>query len=1255
MKNNFKQFVADRDRRHRFQRRLISLLCVLSVLVSASVSMMLTMPGMTASYDPALSNGVTEVLTDNPSHNGWIDYFGISVDANGNVSYDTEFVGSVWTDKSTFTEYTTSKGQTISAGTGNMLGVLSAIGSSMAITGRIYSPTDVMLILDLSSSMYNGSSKNTTTVNNMVKAVNNSIATLLSMNDYNRVGVTVYYGGSNVDVQAKASHSYVLLPLNRYIAASNGSYLTMNTSSNKLTSVRVTSGVRTESGSAVGGTTGHSIPDVAGTYIQAGLLQALNQFMSVPESDLSVSIHGQEVDRQPIYILMSDGEPTAGTVNFTDKNANAQFGNNSVSYRSDDETDFVTQLTAAYAKEQVGTHYRKEALFYTLALINTEYSLNVMDPENNSTTNIDTYWNNFVAADSSMTLKAKVFNTWSTWPNLKTITLTLNKVTLGDGTTFPSSVDQRLYVDEYFHTNTSGLENAFEMIISDIYIKSIYTPVQSTINRENTSGEVSFVDQIGEYMEVKDIKGILMGGNLHTGASFAKTIMNGESVLGTLGNATAFGMAFWTNVMEQIGLNKVFDMIGPNGEEFGRDVPAVAATEQLIISAYNAGQLYYFSDTDFSNYIGWYATSDNTYLGFWDGSDGGVVPEGATQRIKTYFFQSSISADDNQTMNTDMMYSTVWVKEDITTGVQTVVFSTPASLLPTLKYFVKLDVDGNLDSIHLGSLNEDTVFNADGSIKVRPIRLVYEVGLQSDINAKTLLDKVDATYLEQNTNQETGEVYFYSNEWERDQSTGYFTSNTYSYFRPSRFNDRYYYLEDSYIYYKDANGNFQPCTATDYPELSHEYELYTLHPLYSRNGTSISTGQYSMPLGDYAMDAAQKDSQGKWYVPVGTDHSLKHNEVSRFDRLKEASADGSIPANVTGTLNIRNAPTIDRTQNSTGTYLLAATLGNNGRIAVAPSGQTLMKVLLDTDGVTPYITDRDENFTFLVHEGQLLTDAEGSPIDYNDGAAVQAALGDRKVTLITLQVKAGNSESARQMLYDLTEYVWQDGAWHPKASETPPWECQYLQYYTVVELDSLNRYDFKDIAGTAGAYTFQYGVYPEGETDHTIYASNQFVTWKVNLTKIDAYQTANRLPGAVFGIYTSVQADGLTQAPEGYEAAVLTAEYYGSTWYLMDILITDENGTLAWDGLRQEQYLVVELKAPNGYYEPVVQNATIVEREAAPDLRNLDVTISNIPGTELPETGGSTNLPYIIIGSGMMIAAAALMFVYRSKRKEDIA
>ncbi len=1329
MKTNFWQFIADIIRKHDLRRRLISVLCILSLVVSAGVSLLLTLPGMTltTSLDPAANDaGVNQVVVDAASHNGWIDYFQI-----GTNTYNTEFVGSVWTDKSVFTSYKNYLDQEVAkAADGNMLGVLSAIGSSQAITGRIYTPTDVMLILDLSSSMYYNSGTKTwssTTVKAMVDAVNNSINTLLSLNDYNRIGVVVYYGGNQVGTNygSTTDHSKVLLPLERYKIQST--YVNFDT-----TNYIVSASARVEETNELKGESYGPMPQPAGTYAQLGIQNARKQFLGIAKDDTTVEIFGEDVKRQPVFIFMSDGRPTASTQNYANV-GNATFGLNSETYRTSDASDFVFQLASSYAKEAVGAHYNLEPLFYTLGLGVDKVSLNAMDPmgtnpdvvkstaEKTDEATITEWWEKLIAS-GSVTVDVRTNSSQYDWSELGWGTRTVGTATykLNDGSTakFPTSIDQMAYVDKYYPAErASDLSNAFESIVNEIILRSVYTPTQSDLNSVNQSGDVTFIDQIGQYMEIKEMKGIMMGGELHTGAHFASIFQSEEKaveVLGKLGNSSTFGLMFWHNIMDQLRITKTYATVAPDGTETGTDVPAVKAASDLITAAWTAGQLSYTSDTEFSNYIGWYqgTTTDGTkdaYLGFWNDRDpNDSAPTGATARIKTYFFQNKIQGDANQTYDTDMMYTTVWVKEDIVdgkpTGTQTVVFIVPASLLPTLKYFVKLDTNGKVESFHLGSVDADTVFK-DGKITTRPIRLIYEVGLRSDIDKTNLSQKVDSTYISNNSDPDTGQVYFYSNEWERkkdangEHSTyGYNMLNTYSYFRPSTFNDRYYYVEDVPVYFlptdrsADDINNFVLYNPSVHGALSTELNLYTQHPKYVRNKaddgnaatSEIEKTVYYMPIGDNIIKASsttmKQDTDGTWYVLAGARHELDvtttttTTTTTRFERekLSDGTGDG---ANPTGTLKWRNAPT--QVVNGSD-FILGSTLGNNGRIALVPDGQTLQKWLVDSDG-NPYPAETAQTFEFIFHEGPKI---EG--VDYADAKSIGEELlnSGLKYTKITLTVAEGKYYSDVVPLQNLTEYVYDPATdrWAPAADTTEKWGCTFGREYTLVELNTNYRYDFGKVQvgetvvsgkETAEVYTgdnrnhvyqFTYGVYPEGDEDHIIRATNYFKPWEILLTKTDnnTEGQTNNLPGAVFGLYSPKSDEAMTDVPTEYsQKATIQADDPGTaaqdsvTWYLSQIGTTDENGQITWSGLTHEVYYIVELSPPPGYYAPeegMEKDRWYVQRENEDPVK---VTVANTPGVELPSTGGIGSEPYIFIGAAMMLTSAVLMVVYLGKRKEE--
>ena len=181
-------------------KRMLSILICLALLMSF-------LPVAVQADQPQTDNRVADPAT----MDGWKQFFLPD-------PLNTENAGGVWTDKSVFID------ETAFAGTGitrdradSFLAALSAMASNMTVTGMANVPTDTVMILDLSSSMYEGYDRDPDTVQTMLTAVNESIEKLQNLNVNNRVGVVVYYGGVDRN-QSDATNSMVLLPLDRYSA-----------------------------------------------------------------------------------------------------------------------------------------------------------------------------------------------------------------------------------------------------------------------------------------------------------------------------------------------------------------------------------------------------------------------------------------------------------------------------------------------------------------------------------------------------------------------------------------------------------------------------------------------------------------------------------------------------------------------------------------------------------------------------------------------------------------------------------------------------------------------------------------------------------------------------------------------------------------------------------------------------------------------------------------------------------------------------
>lgn len=889
-------------------------------------------------------------VADPSTMDGWKKFFPTA----GDIS--TENAGGVWMDKSVFTDASAFAHTGITQdGADSFLVALSAMAANMSITGMSNVPTDTILVLDVSGSM-NDNQGNNDVAEELVAAANASIKTLLDTNSFNRVGV-VLYSGSSSSTTNYSTAAVLLLPLGRYDAGADGQYLNYSVTGNRET----TETVSLDSDVVYEGTTdapaAQSKTVVGATYIQRGVITAMNEFVAADnEVTVNDSVHGT-MNRKPVLVLMSDGAPTLGSTEFTDPGYNQDNGFNLGDGKDTSAAlGFSSQLSASYAKAKIEEKYGSEALFYTLGLgiSNNSVAIGVMDPDNAyANASLGDFWDLYDAAavGSSVTVQS---GGW--WTPSRSVT----KV---------ETAMEENYVDEYFAADgASGsladeLSKAFENIVGAIQLQSGYFPTLVSEN-EDLSGYISFVDKIGEYMEVTDVKGILIDGKLFSGADLASNFVADGGALGTYTEPTALGFEMVSAVRARLGLASDDD------------------ARTLIGLAYENGQLSYTDADNYSNYIGWYANAQGKFLGFYNEGTT-VLPAAAGNAetdpaflVKSYGYLGAVD-ESHGVSKSDMMYATVQVREEIATGEQLVTFAIPAALIPTVTYNVTLSERGTLSDL--------TVSGADN-----PIRLVYELALNDEINSFNVKEIVSAEYLadEHNVNDD-GSINFYTNRWDHANTTGYGTINTYSYFNPSRQNDKYYYLEDATVY-ADADG-------TEYTgaQPSDNVTLYRRYPVYKNNG-SLRTETVYRELSDAAKATAQQRGDGTWYIPKGNVHvNLDGYTIDKTE-------------NETGTLGHSYIPFVDTHDHTVGdsgyNYYVGATLGNNGKYTVVPqTGIKLTKAMADgaaaPAGAFDFtITNETDPADSSSYPGYLIL-ANGremnTQIKFTDGsAAVQLNPGD---------------------------------------------------------------------------------------------------------------------------------------------------------------------------------------------------------------------------------------------------------------------
>ncbi len=928
--------------KHSIGNRITSVLLVIAILFT-----MIPMVAMVATAANVNGNRIADPST----MDSWKEFFPIS----GEIS--TENAGGVWMDKSIFTDTSAFAGLGITQDDPeSFLVALSAMAANMSITGMSHVPTDSILVLDVSGSMNNDRGNNDV-AEELVQAANASIKALLETNSYNRVGVVLYSGSSSSN-NNYTTGAVVLLPLDRYTTGSDGRYLNY-TLWNSSEIISLDSDLRIEGTNTAPNAVSKEV--VGATYMQRGIITALNQFLA---AENSVVVNGQR--RTPVLVLMSDGAPSLGSTNFTDPGYNQNRGYNMGNGSGTSAAlGFVSQLSAAYAKAKMEEKYGTDALFYTLGLglsNDDDIAIGVMDPTNSdANTALNDFWN-----DVQTNWRGQV--TFEGY-NLVDVGET---VSLGSGysvTKIATPLEQN-YVDQYFAaTGSSGdlaaeLAKAFEEIVGAIQLQSSYYPTL-VFESEDLSGYISFVDKIGQYMKVTDIKGIVIDNQLFSGADLASNFVSDGGALGTWNNPSALGLEMVAAVRARLGLES----------------DEVAAT--LIGLAYENGQLSYTDANNYSNYIGWYANAAGEFLGFYN--EGTTVLPAATGNaatdpafvIRSYGYLGAVD-ESHGVSESDMMYATVQVRKEIATGEELVTFAVPAALIPTITYNVTLDEEDKLSDL--------TVSGAQN-----PIRLVYEVALDEEINSFNVKEIVSAEYLNDphNVNAD-GTINFYTNQWDHENKTGYGTVNTYSYFNPSRQNDKYYYLEDTPVY-SNANGTLY--TGTAQPDASKTF--YRSYQVYKNNG-SLRTETVYAEIPDAVKATTVQKNDGSWYIPKGNVHvDLDGHSIHKSN-------------NLTGTLTESSIMFVDTHNHSINDlgyqFYVGATHGNNGKLTVIPeTGIKLSKTMADG------VADPGDAFVFDIYnttdtaDGSIysawLIKADGTKVDtsvyFDDGnATVELNAGD---------------------------------------------------------------------------------------------------------------------------------------------------------------------------------------------------------------------------------------------------------------------
>lgn len=414
----------------------------------------------------------------------------------------TQYNGRVWTDKSVSTgdmSYSGDAGSdSIAKGDSDFLIAYSALATSTSVTGEASVPMDVVFVVDFSGSMQGNNARD------LVDALNESVESLMQANDQNRIAVVSY-----------AENAQTILSLDHYSKRGNNDFFSLNQNGTQVTVNATRSNGDTISGRQYNVT--------GGTNIHMGVDTGMDILAN--ESQTTATVGGKEVSRVPALILLSDGAPTysgADTswdgwwqsyVSWWDPSGTAGTG-----YAADsdwyDQGDAAyekfamkTIMNASYNKQRVNEHYGVSGTDYAMQVYTVGVGVDSLGSNTDrNTARLTLNPANYLNANN--TISNAVRNQWNRYLNNQSASL--------NGYTFqhPESGDitSVAYNDGYIDVNgDTTIADAFDQIMSDIAVSIPKVPTQVS-GGEDSSGNITYTDPLGEYMKFDGVRGMLYCG-----------------------------------------------------------------------------------------------------------------------------------------------------------------------------------------------------------------------------------------------------------------------------------------------------------------------------------------------------------------------------------------------------------------------------------------------------------------------------------------------------------------------------------------------------------------------------------------------------------------------------------------------------------------------------------------------------------------------------------------------------------------------
>ena len=558
------------------------------------------------------------------------------------------------------------------------------------------------------------------------------------------------------------------------------------------------------------------------------------------------------------------------------------------------------------------------------------------------------------------------YNAWLEWRDANFLlvtgrTYTFTAESIAASRKYVSSI---AYNDEYFSADSvSQMQAIFEAMVRTIQEKAISSPTKVTTGDHNFDGYINFYDPIGEYMEVKDMKGVLANGQFYEGSAFAQKLMN----YGTANADADFDAMLRQVIKTRMGLSSA-------DGRFENEEALDAFIDGLLSSARDSkNQAYYTDSNNFDNSIVWWGNAYDSgeedehvqMIGFADDdsiayiTDAATqIPEGADYVCRSYFFYSTGESAQ------EYMYFMVRIQRELVAPYrETVVISAPASLLSVEKVLINESYDDNGNVTYTATVEHK-----------EPARVVYEVGLWDTITPENVSLLVSSDYTSEKVNGAgsvnydpvTGTYHFFTNDWDRTESLdSHHRGMAKATFDAAADNPFYTYQKDTLVV--DANGN--PVTADPAGTTAYYVRVYYEWANDGKvDGTYTATKKTVLIEVEIPENTELLNVDGQWFIPAGTYTAatlvVNGDDTMKDDPATEIANDG----NKTGTSSIVAHP--HRTGSADNSHYTVF-LGNNGKLSMVADpyepGKTVSVNL--PDGAVSIVDDEGKP----VEVGDVLT------------------------------------------------------------------------------------------------------------------------------------------------------------------------------------------------------------------------------------------------------------------------------------------